>query len=484
VIDWEEAMIKINGHCSFPRPLLAIAMTLGLLVGGTMSAQAGTVTATGANGANGACGHGGGAGGAATATTITPGDPSNDATAQGGTGGTGGNLCPPGKSFPRAGVGGSGGAATATATTKVATGSASATANGTGGKGGAGGRGSGDFFPNASGGTGGGATVTSSAAAAGAGAVSSSATAYGGNGGATGGSFLHFGGGGGASAVASGQSTGSGSVDASATAYGGSGDFGGAATANATGVARTGNAQTNASATGGRGSGSVGSAPGTAFAESDAKNASGEVLTTASSPGGSVGTAAAAGSVSLDAADVGAGRAVSNAVLTGPGIAEGDMSGGYGGSGSSATYEATTTFDFTASKSEALDLNLLSDNFSGIGFDSLELQVTPLNGTTQTYTFSSLTGSEGPEAFFAANPLPLGTISAGAQSSVSLSYYLAFNAGTEANVGDGFGFTYIADPPLAGSAPETSTWVMMLLGSAGLAFAGYRRSRKAAAFAV
>ena len=31
-----------------------------------------------------------------------------------------------------------------------------------------------------------------------------------------------------------------------------------------------------------------------------------------------------------------------------------------------------------------------------------------------------------------------------------------------------------------GTVPETSTWVMMTLGFAGLAFAGYRSSRKRA----
>ena len=54
----------------------------------------------------------------------------------------------------------------------------------------------------------------------------------------------------------------------------------------------------------------------------------------------------------------------------------------------------------------------------------------------------------GAEAFFATQALPLGTISAGVQSSVSLSYDLTFNAGTLANVGDGFGFSYeLIDPP-------------------------------------
>jgi PEP-CTERM motif len=37
---------------------------------------------------------------------------------------------------------------------------------------------------------------------------------------------------------------------------------------------------------------------------------------------------------------------------------------------------------------------------------------------------------------------------------------------------------------LTGSAPEPSTWAMMALGFAGLAFAGYRRSRKDSEFAA
>jgi hypothetical protein len=34
---------------------------------------------------------------------------------------------------------------------------------------------------------------------------------------------------------------------------------------------------------------------------------------------------------------------------------------------------------------------------------------------------------------------------------------------------------------VAASTPEPSTWAMMILGFAGLGFAGYRASRKAAA---
>jgi PEP-CTERM motif len=41
------------------------------------------------------------------------------------------------------------------------------------------------------------------------------------------------------------------------------------------------------------------------------------------------------------------------------------------------------------------------------------------------------------------------------------------------------------DPLYSSSAvPEPSTWAMMLVGFAGLGFAGYRTSRKTAAFAA
>jgi hypothetical protein len=177
-----------------------------------------------------------------------------------------------------------------------------------------------------------------------------------------------------------------------------------------------------------------------------------------------VGTAAAAGSVSLDAADVGAGRAVSNAVLTGPGTAEGDMSGGYGGSGSAATYEATATFDF--STSETLDLELLTfvADSAGIAFDSMELLV--VHGTTQIEkTFSSLAGAE---AFFVADPIiSLGAVALG--QSIEIEYMLGYNSDTSAAPGAGFGFTYdLVDPAVTPAIPEPSTWAMLIMGFVGL----------------
>jgi PEP-CTERM motif len=229
---------------------------------------------------------------------------------------------------------------------------------------------------------------------------------------------------------------------------------------------------------------------GSAAASANARNSNGAALTSASAPVAVSASAltnasvATVGPASPTLVNITAGQAVSNATLTPNGsvIGIGAMSVANGYGDQTLEYSASAIFDFTTSGSEALDLDLLSDNLadtSGTALDSLELQVT-LNGTAQTYTFSSLTGSDGAEAFFAAHALPLGDTIAGVQSSVSLSYDLTF-AGTQ--VGDGFGFTYdIADPPPG--VPEPSTWAMMALGFAGLAFAGYRRSRMSGTLAA
>jgi PEP-CTERM motif len=129
----------------------------------------------------------------------------------------------------------------------------------------------------------------------------------------------------------------------------------------------------------------------------------------------------------------------------------------------------------------------LSDNFvenaAGVAFDSMELLV--IDGTAQIKkTFSTLAGSAGAETYFTAGPIiGLGKVAAG--QSIEIEYFLGYNSGTSAGVGDGFGFTYdLVDPPPSPAVPEPSTWAMMALGFAGLAFAGYRRSRKPAAFAT
>jgi hypothetical protein len=58
-----------------------------------------------------------------------------------------------------------------------------------------------------------------------------------------------------------------------------------------------------------------------------------------------------------------------------------------------------------------------------------------------------------------------------------------FNYGVDPTEGENFGPGAIAGRPVGGAVPESSTWAMMLLGFAGLGFAGYRASRKAVATA-
>jgi hypothetical protein len=166
------------------------------------------------------------------------------------------------------------------------------------------------------------------------------------------------------------------------------------------------------------------------------------------------------------------------------------MSAGYGVSGILAarsslavTYEATAIFDFSAPNSEALDLKLISDDSAvsspGIGFDSLDLQV--VNETTgKSLASFSFTSSSAAEKFFNAGQVSLGGVGAGSQS-IEIEYSLAYNSGTSAAFGDGFGFSYeLGDPPVPSAAiPEPSTWAMMLVGFAGLAGLGLRLRQRA-----
>jgi hypothetical protein len=181
------------------------------------------------------------------------------------------------------------------------------------------------------------------------------------------------------------------------------------------------------------------------------------------------------------------GQAASYAV--GPSGADfgiGAMSAAYGGTGQALQYEDTVLFNFTTKTTETLDLNLLSDNFSGIGFDSLKLVVAAVGAPSHTYTFSTLVSAQ---SFFGNHPLSLGSFASGNQS-VSLDYVLTYNSGTKAAASvTGFGFAYdIAAPQLSSAlvlpsssvtAPEVSTWLMMLVGLAGLGWVGSRRSRTA-----
>ena len=495
----------------------ATALSLALLPAGAMSAYAGSISVTGGNGQP--------PGGAAPPAAADEGnlipnsDALNTAAAKGGNGGAGGSgvtivRCTFGCYYPPppAGVtGGAGGAATATATTSISSATqATATASSVGGAGGAGGLNKVEryFFSQLrqtyySGGVGGvGGTGSSSATALNTtGSASSTATATGGTGG-VGGGYPGGPGGAGGGASASSKATGgsAGPVLSQATAYGGAGGrntyanpvdslaYGGPAQANATSVALKGNALANASAYGG-----WSLIPGTAAsAQSDAKNSKGEVLTTASAPADAGGispsavTSAGVGPVSIIPITINSSQVVSDAILTPIGgtnrqtIGEGAMSAAFSGGLLTQTYAATAVFDFTTSASEALDLTMLSDEAVGFGFNSLQLQVINLVGSTPktllSETFSSFTAAE--TFFKEGNSIPLGAISAGSQSitiDFSLSYW---NSPGIVPMYPNFGFSYaLMDPQAPGAIPETSTWVMMLLGFVGLGLASWRRGR-------
>jgi len=423
------------------QPLLfATALSAALLAESAAPAYAGCVTVVGLNGLPGL--KRGGAGGAANATATTPGNPSNCATATGGAGG-------PATQF--FGVGGAGGAANSTATTSISLGAASAQANSFGGAGGAGIFGEGGHFPRGAG-VGGPASSNATASST-TGSASATATSWGGR-----------------------------------TGYGPGGGFGSASADAAASSAGTGQVHADGSAF-------VAGSGGGASASANARNRIGSVATTAAAPNPDGPTSALANAAvgpgsSESLVAIAAGQAVSNAILTpngpptpnGPAVGFGAMSAAYDGSGLAAKYEATATFDFTAPRSEALELKLVSDNFAvspaGSAFDSLGLLV--VNEITHKDLASfSFTSASAAEKFFNADQVGLGTIGAGSQS-IGIEYLVGYKSGTSAAAGDGFGFTYaLVDPPAPGAAtiPEPSTWAMMLVGFAGLALVGLRGSR-------
>ena len=216
------------------------------------------------------------------------------------------------------------------------------------------------------------------------------------------------------------------------------------------------------------------------------------MITTASAPGGGVRTspsaltAAGVGSASLTPANITPGQVVSNAILVPGEFGACAMSGA--ALNGPPQYEATAVFDFRTSKSQTLHLTLPSDKFVGTGFDVTLEVFTNATSSIPTFsqTFSSLNGLGAAELFFASHPLLLGVGSL----SIELEYLLNYTTGTPYYPGYGFDFTYdfassaVAAAPIAtafafpvsqsSTVPEPSTWAMMLVGFAGLAFAGYR----------
>jgi PEP-CTERM motif len=141
--------------------------------------------------------------------------------------------------------------------------------------------------------------------------------------------------------------------------------------------------------------------------------------------------------------------------------------GGFGaesdGSDTSFTYDATMDFTFLTTTTGNVYLNLTSGAPSGDSFQSLVFTYSVDGSTSVVEMFTTVAAAD---AYFDGNAINLGDLTAGTQT-LDLSY--AFTA-----MGDAPGYVVTSSAPV----PEPSTWTMLLLGYAGLGYAGWRRTRK------
>jgi hypothetical protein len=285
------------------------------------------------------------------------------------------------------------------------------------------------------------------------------------------------------------------SVAGAATASGGDGGVNGAgvyagaggnATATVDVSANGGTGSATAQAVGGASTVAAGSADAIAsisdaksgFAAASSRSSDGagdQVLTTAGTPVGGPASAVTKTAIATGekpSVTLVAGETQSVAALT-PGGATfgvGAMSAGYGGEGESLTYADSADFYFAPAAAGTLYVDLISNVSSGVGFDSLGLDI-DVNGENHTYNFTNLASAE---AFFDGNALDLGSFVAGNQV-VEFTFTLTASESDFA----GFGFSYdAAGLPIFPAVPEARTWVMTLLGFAALGYAELRRGRK------
>jgi hypothetical protein len=142
------------------------------------------------------------------------------------------------------------------------------------------------------------------------------------------------------------------------------------------------------------------------------------------------------------------------------------------GGGASHTYSGSATFDFGYGGD--LMLGLIDDQDAGfpggLGFQSMEFTILDNGVEILDVTFESLAVAE---SFFHDSVINLG-------SNLGPDIDLTFGYNLVADGSGGFGFDFA----VGGAVPEPSTWAMMLIGFAGLGFAGYRASRKNVAVTV
>jgi hypothetical protein len=462
------------------RLLQTTGLSLALMTASAAGVHAEDVTVQGANGANGADGvnpgddgQPGETGGPATAVAASGTDPLNSATAMAGNGGNGGNVpSPEDSSFP--GNGGTGGTAMATAATTIIFGSAGATANATGGNGG---------FQGANndgeGGSGGPATALATGSS-GNGSATASASATGGNGG--GGDV--GGGGGDASATSTAMANGSGDALSSANATGGAP----AEDSTSEGGAHNVTAMADAAAAGG----------GKAIATAVATNEFPSFVFP--SPLNATSTAETVNGAMAKA------MSIINPNTDSAGTSEATAKTSFGGV--SVQSDATNTIfpDFATVEAIAqggsAQINVAPDAISAISVSLPDkaFATTLIDGASNVA--AALLGPR--DEIFGAAILDLGssTFDFSYQGDLLLGLIGDFVLdvtvnGAEVSVGDPGDNTVInlgsfgsnidltisgeGTFVIGGAVPEPSTWAMVLIGFAGLGFAGYRSTRRIAA---
>lgn len=148
---------------------------------------------------------------------------------------------------------------------------------------------------------------------------------------------------------------------------------------------------------------------------------------------------------------------------------------GYSGNGDTAMLSGTFSWDATTGSVVAshIDLSGVDATGSTPGSVSCTDCATSIYDTSGGLYFAI---NNGPQALYS---IYANSLSLGANDPLALSAYGGANG---AEYQGGLPFTTVTGS--ANLVPEPSTWVMMGLGFAGLAFAGYRNSRKAGAVAA
>jgi len=452
------------------RLLQTTGLSLALMTASAVGVHAETVTDVGANGANGANGvnpgdpgQQGGDGGSAAADAegVSP----NKAMATGGNGGGGGVEGGFNRPFRQSGApGGRGGDATATAGTTIISGSAEADAVSSGGWGGTGGGFDGDAARAGDGGS----ASSFASGFSGSGNATVSAVATGGFGGVS----DTFGGNAGDAYASSAASTkGSGSASSSANATGGAGGSGGdtdGGVGNATAIADAsaaggGTAIATAVATQGI-PGSFNRFPvpiGTANATSSAETTNGARAEALSTGGGVIGETQSTAKTSLGGVTVQSTVMAPSMypfsfgpAMTTDAIAQGGSGPTFGEGGADAFAIATVLPDEAYAATLIGGASNVADALLGPGdeiFGTAILAGEAFGAQSATFDFSFR------------GDLILGDVDD--NSVIKLGFF------------SGPIHLTLEDPGisvLGGVVPEPSTWAMMLLGFAGLGFAGYR----------